>query len=214
MKPSIFEKLGGVSLIAGSILFSAYSSLFVLLLPIGSGTYDYVEVVRNPNWVPLALVAFMGILLMLIGFHAVRSRVRATGGVIGAVGFLFIQGAYLLQACKVTWELFLYPVIAAHPESAFLLRDAVIKQDPSVVLFRTAASITIFIGVVLFCLTLYRSNEYPKAAPLLIFVGALTYALGPLVSIFASVTGIFVLAIGCSLLGIHLFKPSRTHHAT
>jgi hypothetical protein len=68
------------------------------------------------------------------------------------------------------------------------------------------ASITILLGIVLFCYTLYRSSEYPKSAAVLIFVGALVYALGPMISIFVSVAGIFTLAIGCLLIGIRLFQ--------
>lgn len=200
------EKLGGAAIIAGSLLFAIYSSMFPVLLPIGSGTYDYAQVVLNPNWRWLALAAFAGILLMLGGFYAVYARVRAKAGIAGAIGFLFIEAAYLLQACKVTWELFLYPIIAAHPESAFLLRDAIIKHDPGVAVFRTVASLTIFIGVVLFCRTLYRSGEYPKSAPILIFAGALVYAVGPVISTFVSIAGIFTLSAGCLLLGIRLLK--------
>ncbi len=169
------EKIGGVSLILGSLLLTVYAALFPVLLPVGSGTHDFVQVVLNPNWIRLALVAFVGVLLMLGGFYAVYSRLRSKAGVVGAIGFLFVEAAYLLQACKITWELFLYPIIASHPESAFLLREAIIKHDPAVIMFRVAASLTIFIGVVLFCLTLYRSDEYPKAAAILFFVGALVY---------------------------------------
>ena len=214
MSTTMSEKLGGFSLILGSASFAAYSLLYAVLLPIGSGTYDYVSVVLNSNWVRLALMAFIGILLMLAGFYAVYSRIRATSGAVGAIGFLFIEAAYLLQACKVTWELFLYPIVASHPESAFLLRDAVIKHDPSVALFRMVASVTIFIGVTLFCLALYRSKAYPKAAPLLIFVGAVVYAIGPLLSVFVSIAGIFVLAVGCALLGLSLARSIDAQPAT
>ncbi len=203
------EKIGGVSLIAGSLLLTAYAALFPVLLPIGNGTYDYVQVVLDPDWVRLAATAFAGVLLMLVGFYAVYSRIRSQTGVVGAIGFLFIEAAYLLQACKVTWELFLYPIIAVHPESAFLLRDLVIKHDPGVGLFRLTASVAIFIGILLFCHTLYRSSEYPKAAAVLIFVGALVYAIGPMFSIFISVAGIFTLAVGCLLLGLRLFRVQR-----
>ncbi len=131
---------------------------------------------------------------------------RSSAGLVGAIGFLFIEAAYLLQACKVTWELFLYPVIASHPESAFLLRDLVIKHDPAVGVFRLMASVTILLGIVLFCYTMYRSTEYPKSAAVLIFAGAMVYALGPMISIFVSVAGIFTLAIGCLLIGLRLFQ--------
>jgi len=200
------EKVGGVSLILGSLLLATYSALFPVLLPVGNGTYDYVQMVMNPNWVRLAIIAFVGVILMLIGFYAAYSRIRSGAGLVGAIGFLFIEAAYLLQACKVTWELFLYPIIASHPESAFLLRDLVIKHDPAVGIFRLMASITILLGIVLFCYTLYRSSEYPKAAAVLIFAGALVYAFGPMISIFVSVAGIFTLAIGCLLIGLRLFR--------
>jgi hypothetical protein len=105
------EKVGGTSLILGSFLLAAYSALFPVLLPVGSGSLDYVQMVLNPNWTRLAVIAFAGVILMLVGFYAVYSRIRSVAGLVGAVGFLFIEAAYLLQACKVTWELFLYPVI-------------------------------------------------------------------------------------------------------
>ncbi len=203
------EKVGGVSLILGSLLLAAYSALFPVLLPIGNGTYDFVQLVLNPNWVRLAIIAFTGVTLMLIGFYAVYTRIRSSAGMVGAIGFLFVEAAYLLQACKVTWELFLYPIIAAHAESAFLLRDLIIKHDPGVGIFRWMATITIFVGIVLFCYTLYRSSEYPKSAAVLIFIGALVYALGAMISVFMSIAGIFTFAIGCLLIGIHLFRVPR-----
>jgi hypothetical protein len=144
---------------------------------------------------------------MLIGFYMVYARLRARSGMLGAVGFLFIEAAYLLQACKVTWELFLYPIIAAHSETAFLLSDGVIKHDPAVVVFRTISSVTILVGIVLFCYTLYRSEAYPNYAAILIFAGALVYALGPLLSLYAAIAGILTLALGCAVLGVRLFKP-------
>jgi hypothetical protein len=210
MPSSVLEKLGGASLMAGSLLFAAYSALFVFLLPIGSGTSDFVQVVLDPDWSRLALIAFVGILAMLIGFHAVYSRIRSNGGMLGASGFLLIQMAFLFQACKVTWELLLYPVIASHPESAFLLRDALIKTNPAVVGFRVISGATIFAGVVFFCLALYRSDTYPKPAAILIFIGALVYAVGPLISVFVSIGGIFALSVGCLLLGTSLLKAQRT----
>lgn len=206
MNALTLEKFGGASLILGAFLLAAYSALFPALLPVGNGTYDYVQMVMNPNWVRLAVIAFIGIILMLIGFYAVYTRIRSSAGMVGAIGFLFIEAAYLLQACKVTWELFLYPIIAAYPMSGFLLRDLIIKHDPAVGVFRAMASITILVGIVLFCFTLYRSSEYPKAGAVLIFIGALVYALGPMISIFVSVAGIFTLAVGCLLIGIRLFR--------
>ncbi|WP_415878203.1 hypothetical protein [Methylomonas sp. TEB] len=93
-----------------------------------------------------------------------------------------------------------------YPETAFLLRDAVIKNDPAVLAFRISASATILIGIVLFCLAIYRSAIYPKPAALLIFAGAVVYALGPMISVYVSTVGIFTFTVGCMLLGVRLLR--------
>lgn len=43
------------------------------------------------NSIKLALVAFAGVLALLVGFYAVYAKMRATAGLQGAVGFLFIE---------------------------------------------------------------------------------------------------------------------------
>ena len=203
------ERFGGASLILGSLLLTAYAALFPILLPVGSGTYDFAQVVLNPSWVRLAMMAFAGVLFMMTGFYAVYSRMCSKTGLIGAIGFFFVEAAFLLQACNVTWELYLYPIIAAHPESAFLLRDAVFIRDPAVVIFRVVSAGTIFVGIILFCLALYRSEEYPKVSAVFVSVGAFVYAIGPMVSAFVSVTGIVTLSIGCFLIGLRLLRVQQ-----
>jgi hypothetical protein len=147
---------------------------------------------------------------MMAGFATVYSRLLAGSGVTSLLGFLFIEAAYFLQACKVTWEIFLYPVIASNPGSAFLLRDDIIKHDAMVVAFKTGSSIIIFLGIVLFCLALVRSKASPKIAAILIFVGAFVYALGPLFSVMVAISGIFTLSIGCLILGLKLVRFQYT----
>ena len=207
MQSSSLEKLGGLAMIVGALLFAAYSSLYLLLLPVSSAAPDFVQIVRHPAWLPLAITAFAGIVLMLIGFYVVYARIRDKAGILGVIGFLVIEATYFLQGCKVTWEIFLYPVIAAHAESAFLLSEAIIKNDPSVVLFRSIASLTIFVGVVLFCLALFRSRQFKRTAPVLIFVGAIAYAIGPFFSLSLAIAGILVFAVGCLLLGAEIMRP-------
>ena len=197
------DRLGGIALIVGALLFATYSALFTVTLPIVNIRTDFVSVVLDSAWKPLALTALIGIVLMLIGFYAVYGRLHGT---VAAAGFLAIEAAYLLQACKVTWELFLYPIIASHSASAFLLNDAVILHDPGVAALGVISSLAIFTGIVLFCFALYRSDAYPKAAAVLIFAGALVYALGPMISLYFALVGIFTLAIGCFMLGLKLYR--------
>ena len=206
MKSSLPEKIGGMTLIIGALLFAAYSSLFLILLPVADGKFDYAQLVRNPAWLPLAVTALAGITLLMLGFYFVHARMRHQSGVLGATGFFFIEAAYFLQGCKVTWEIFVYPVIAAHNESAFLLADGIIKNDPNVMLYRAIASLTILAGIVLFSLAIFRSHRFPPTAPALIFIGAITYAVGPYFSLFLAIGGIFVFAVGCLVLGVELMR--------
>ena len=165
------DRVGGVSLILGSLLLAVYALLFAALLPLGAPCH---QLVVSPSWRPLAFTALTGVLLLLGGFYAAlrtdegNRRARSD-----AIGFAFVAVAYILQACRLTWELCIDPVIASHPESVFLLRDMVIFSNPVVAAFRLVSLATIFVGTVLFSMTLYRSRVYPKAAAILTGVGAL-----------------------------------------
>lgn len=209
MSMNTSDKVGGIALIAGAVLFAAYSVLFPLLLPVGREHVDMVAVVMDQSWIPLAATAFIGIILMMVGFYAAYMRIRDNAGVLGAFGFFFIEAAWLLQACKVTWELFIYPVLGSYMMTGFLLRDGMLRNSDTVTFFRGMASVTILLGIVLFCLALHRSRAFPKAAAPLIFAGALVYAVGPMISIFVSVAGIFMLAAGCMLAGVHLLRAAQ-----
>jgi hypothetical protein len=197
------QKCGGIAIIAGALLLALYAVLFPILLPVQANVYERVI---NANWLWLAIIAFAGVLSMLAGFYAVHLRLRQESGTIGTIGFLFIALAYILQACKVSWEIFLYPIISRHAESAFLLRDAIIKQDPAMIMFKWIAAAAILIGTTLFCCALYRSKQFPKVAALLIFIGAVVYGVAASISIYVSVAGIFTFATGCFLIGIRLIR--------
>jgi hypothetical protein len=155
-------------------------------------------------------MAFLGVMLMMSGFGAVYTRLCSQAGWTGLVGFVFVELAYLLQACKVTWELFLYPVIAQNEAAVVLFRAQILRQSVPVVAFRAGASLTILVGIVLFCLALVRSRAFPRSGGLLVFVGALIYAAGPRINVLFGVSGIFVFALGCLVLGLRLMRSDVT----
>jgi hypothetical protein len=209
MKLATIQKLGGFSLIAGAILLATYSVLFLSLFPLSDIQKDFSSVVLSPPWIGLAGIAFAGVVLMAFGFAAVYSRLYQGAGTLGLVGFVFIEIAYLLQACKITWEIFVYPVIAGNSSSTGLLRDGILRDHSLFHAFKAGASISILVGTILFCLTLVRSKEFPKAAGILVFVGALVYGLGPVLSMMVAIGGIVVFALGCLLLGLELIRNQR-----
>jgi hypothetical protein len=209
MKLSTIQKFGGLALIVGAILFAAYSVLFLSLFPVSEIQRDFARVVMSPPWIGVAAIAFAGVVLMVFGFAAVYSRIHQGAGTLGLAGFVLIEIAYLLQACKVTWEIFIYPVIAGNQSSATLLRDGILRDHPLFHAFKAGASATIFLGISLFCFALVRSKEFPKAVGILIFAGALVYALGPALGMVVAIGGIVVLSLGCFLLGLELINFRR-----
>ena len=207
MKLETIQRLGGAALVTGAILFAAYSVLFATLLPVAAVVRDITPLVDDPAWVPLALIALLGIVLMMGGFAAVYSRLREGSGALALVGFLVIEVAWLLQSAKVTWEACIYPVLAGDGAFAPLLRDGILKRSAGVAVFRGAMTATIFLGIVLFCAALWRSNRFPKTGPALFFSGALLYGLGPALGTYGWLPGVFILAAGCSVLGARLLRP-------
>ena len=204
MNISMIQKLGGCALIAGALMMAVYSIGFPLLLPVAEATGNFTKLVQNPHWQWLAGMAFGGVVLMMSGFAAVYSRICGEAGVVGLLGFVFLEAAYMLQACKVTWELCLYPVIADNAGAAPLLRDQLLKQSAPVGLFRLVATVAIGLGIALFCTALVRSRTFPRLAGVLIFAGALVYALHP--TLLLAIAGIFTLSVGCLVLGLALAR--------
>ena len=149
-----------------------------------------------------------GILLLLIGLDAVAAEIERTR-LSAWAGLMFLKVALVLQASKVVGQLLFEPSIASHPESAFLLRDAVMLSDPAVVAFRLVSSITLLFGAAMFGAALYRSGAFPKSAVAMIGGGALIYVAGFFVSVFIAVAGVIMLAIGCVLVGVRLWDLSE-----
>jgi hypothetical protein len=206
MKLTTLQKLGGLSLIAGSVFLTAYSVFFASLLPIGVIRNDITVAVLNPNWIWITSTAFLGVILMIFGFTAVYSKMYQDSGITGFIGYCFVEIAYMLQACKVTWEIFLYPVICAHQPFIPLLKNSIIKSNQLVVIFMTVSRLSIFIGIILFCLALIRSKEFPKIGGIFILTGALIYGFGPMLSVIVAISGITIFSIGCFILGLRLYK--------
>jgi hypothetical protein len=206
MKLSNLQKFGGVSLIVGSLCLTAYSAFFFMLLPIGKVRQDMTLGILNPNWTWIGMTALFGVVLMMFGFTAVYSKLFKESGALGFFGYIFVEIAYLLQACKVTWEVCLYPVIARNQSSALLFKESILKHSFAFIAFRSVASLSILLGIVLFCVMLIRSKEFPKSAGILIFIGALLYGFGPMLTISMAMGGIIILSIGCFQVGLKLIN--------
>ena len=201
MNFSTIQRWGGISIILGSIFLTVWAICWTTLLPARERVQDITIILLNPNWLWISILAFPGTLLMIFGFTAVYARLYDKAGVLGLIGYVFIILAYIFQAAKITWEIFVYPIILSHGPSIALFRDKILMQHPQFILFRWLASITIFVGVILFCITLMRSREFPKSAGILILCGSLIYAVGPVINVYLAIAGVVILSIGCFMLG-------------
>ncbi len=204
MKLSTLQRLGGFAIIIGAALFTAWSVLWPVLLPVQERTRDFSLMVLSPNWIWINALALPGVILMVFGFTAVYSRFYQNSGILGFLGFVFIALAYILQAAQLTWEIFMYPVIAGYAPSIPLLSNNIMKLHPLFSMFRLMFQLTIFLGVILFSAALLRSREFPKSAGILILCGAVIYAVGPMLWVYLGLIGVFILSAGCFILGLKL----------
>jgi len=201
MKFSTLQRWGGITIILGSVFLTVWAICWSTILPVHERVRDISLMILNPNWIWISSLAFPGTLLMIFGFTAVYARLYDKAGVLGFIGYIFVILAYIFQAAKTTWEIFVYPIIVGFEPSIALFRDRILMQHPQFILFRWLASITIFVGVILFCVTLIRSREFHKSAGILILCGALIYAVGPVINIYLAIAGVVILSIGCFILG-------------
>jgi len=211
MKVETLHKYGGISIIAGSLLLTVYSISFSLLLPVNSIKQNYVSLVLNPNWIWITSVAFFGVLFMLFGFTAVYSKIYKTSGALGFWGYIIIESAYLFQACKITWEICLWPVIASNAAFAPLLGDKILVHSLFVSILNYFAMLSILFGIILFCIALINSKEFSKYGGILILTGALLYGLGPMLSVIVAIGGIAIFSAGCFIIGLKMLSAKTTN---
>jgi hypothetical protein len=208
MKFATLQRLGGVSIILGSLFLAAYSLCWATLLPVHERATDISLVILSPHWKWISFLSFPGVVMMIFGFTAVYSRMYSTSGVMGLSGYVLVILAYILQAAKITWEVVLYPIIAGYGPSRALFQEKIMMHSHVYGLFRICAESTIFIGVVLFCIALMKSR-FPKSAGILILGGAVIYGLGPIVHIYIALAGIFIFSAGCFVLGGNMFRTIK-----
>ena len=205
MKLCTIQKIGGISIIVGSILLTIWTILYVSILPIDKIKVDFSILISNSNWCWIISLAFIATLLMIFGFTAVYSRMYESAGIIGFVGYIFVILAYIIQTALTTWELFLYPIIVRNEKSIFLIKDKIILFSPEFKTYRMVLEISLFLGVLLFCLALIRNKMFPKISGYLIFFCSIIYAISQLFNVYVEIGGILILSAGCFIIGYRLF---------
>ncbi len=206
MNIKTIQKIGGITIIIGALLLILYSILFFFVLPFNQMKIDFSKLVLHNYWILTSFIAFIGLLLLIYGYLAIYTKIYSTSGLIGLISIVLIEIAYLLQIIKVSWEIFLYPIICNHLESIFLINKLIIISNPLVKIFNITSSLTILAGIILFSLVIFKSKVYSKISAIFICLGAIMYGGGPFIGAFVSLIGILIFAIGCVLISKILLK--------
>lgn len=202
------QRWGGVSIIAGSLLYACWAILYATLLPLHEYSRDFTLMILSPHWTWISAIALPGTILMIFGFTAIYSRLFSSAGVFGFIAYIFVVTAFLFQMATITWEIFLYPPIAHFSPAIPLFREGIFMRSGLFQLYDVLYDGTIGIGIILFSITLLRSREFPKYAGVMFFGGVVAYAIGSWINVYAAVTGVLVLSAGCLALGKRMFSPS------
>lgn len=150
--------LHALCLVLGAVILSGYAGLFLLLMPVERAATDFAALVRQPMWVPLAVAAMAGLAAMTGGLLALIGAATSKG-LSRDIAASIVVASLVLNVANLTWEAFVYPAIAHHPRSAFLLNDRIIIDFDGVQLFhlcRIVTSVLALIVIVWACLRLSR----------------------------------------------------------
>ncbi|MDA3899086.1 MAG: hypothetical protein PF637_01060 [Spirochaetes bacterium] len=202
------SKTGAFSLFTGAIFLVIYSLMVGRMMSIVNAAEDFCVVIKHSLWMPSTIIVFAGLLFLMLGFAVVYSQIAFRAGALGFIGIVVLEFAYLLQAAKVTWEIFIYPQLALDDATSFLIRDEVLWNSWSITVFIILSTVSILAGIIIFCISLYRSTFYTKLTSILLLVGAVLYGTGELIHMTVAITGILIFAAGCFMCGMTLLKKT------
>ncbi|MBN1962842.1 MAG: hypothetical protein JW841_18065 [Deltaproteobacteria bacterium] len=208
MKLEKIQRLGGFAVIIGAVLLAAWSILHTILLPNFAHGSDITPLILNPHFCWLELTALLAVLFLVFGFAAIYSRFYSSSGVLGFIGYVFVTLAYILQIANSAWALLIFPLLAKHELLYPLFGGKIYFNDTGILIFQNMFLAVMLIGVVTFSIALIRSREFSKISGILFLTGVVLYGIGPMISEYVAVFGVFILASGCALLGLRLLRPS------
>lgn len=197
------DRSGAFAIIAGAAALLLYGLLIPALLPVLGKAPDFVVWITSPAWRPLAALALFGLASLLFGLTSLSFQARASIGRAGRMSFGLLFVGLLMTIANVSAEPQQYPVIGAHPQATFLIRDKLIYDDPVVVWFRLMALTLTVMGGVGFNLALVRAKLVGPVVPALQLAGVVGLVLAPLSSLF-EIAGICLFGVGLLLLGFSM----------
>lgn len=187
----------------GCLLWVAGSNL---LLPVNAGQQDYSLMIRDPDWL---LVALIGLLSAIIGIFAVFGLYLVNrdhpGGLLFAGTVLLVLGL-VFETAGLTWDIFIWPVLAASDKYAGFITDGLFVQSPQLMSFLITMLALLAAGNILTALGLGRTGKYGNWVPWLMIIGIILYVAGNFVSLQIATAGLCLYSIAFVMIGIKTWQ--------
>ena len=197
MSTSNFIRSSGISLLIAGI---ANAIFWLLVIPIG--TFGGAEASLNSLWLPSQFLHVLAAMFALFGLVGLYNLAGNKAGWLGLAGFilaLFGTGFYLADAIL---ALVFFPIIAINAPG-LIATDGAFNTSPAFIVF----AVTFMVGYILFGIALLRSKTLPRAAVLLLILGAILFNLPPgLVPMGVLIFGGVTWGIGAAWLGYALWS--------
>jgi len=198
MSDSSLIRWGGLSLLIAGI---ANVLFWLLVIPIG--TFVGAAASQSSLWVPSQLLHTLAAMFALFGLVGLYARLGDQSGRLELTGFvlaLFGTGLYLADAII---ALVVFPITATNAPS-LIATDGALNMSPAY----SAFGAIFMVGYILYGIAILRTSVLPRAATLLLIVGAVLVNLPPaLVPMSILIVGGVVWGIGAAWLGYELFSP-------
>lgn len=197
MNDAALQRAGAFALIVSGAASAAFWAMAAY-----AGTFAGAAVVDTPSWTIEQSLHVLGALLAIFGLMAVFAAQREEAGLLGVIGFVLATIGNVLFLAHGIIALVIFPALARHDPTLLELTGAM-NQGAVVAFFIAAAAINM-LGQVVFGISIWRAQLFPREAAGMLIVGGILFNLppGPAPMIALAVGGVFwgVAAIWLGLL--------------
>lgn len=206
MRAVTLYRLSGLAVMIGMTIDGVASVMYSR----AGGTALY----RDPLVPVDDLAKLFGSLIFLIGLPGVYAFQAARAGKLGLIGFaLSFFGLAVLEVGTEALFAFAGPVLAAHPQTRFLLQGGLEQNlGGGFTAYFALSYVVVVAGFVSFGIATFRSGVYPRRAGAVIGIGTVAaIGLAPLVSVPSGPfrldrIGVLAAAFGFAWCGWHLLR--------
>lgn len=174
MTSTTVYRLSGIALLVGGGL-AAIGAIAQAFL-----TEDYF----NPLWIPVAVLIFIGTLLIQISLPALFLRQMKQVGVLGLIGFVLLF--FGLAQFGIGFRFFDMVILPWFGKSAD------INPPLNFILYSLSGMLLLFVGALLFGIAAIRAGVFPKLPFILLLVGLVLNRLGGHVPHLQDIAGVLI----------------------